>query len=90
MSGKVAAKSGEWESIARAALDARDKLRKAYVIAADLSSRIDKHWMDYEWVSVSSVRTVASQLSRLIGEAGDDLTQGLKNRGSKSRRSVIK
>ena len=81
-------KLGEWEPIARGAADARDKIRKADFIAADLLEKT-RHWCDYDWVSISSVETTVKQVRQLLAAASTDLTLGLKGRG-KSRGSVVK
>lgn len=85
-------KEGNWMPVASGAVDARDKLRKADVIVAELQSKT-RDWCEYEWVSVSSVETALAQIRQLIGQASTDLTLGLKGRTQKAnkvKRSVVK
>jgi hypothetical protein len=87
-------KEGKWEPVARGAVDARDKLRVAHQILSRAEKFDMKNWAGYEWISVSSVETMISQVRQLIEQAGTDLTLGLKGRSTasvrKSSRTVVR
>jgi hypothetical protein len=77
---KTQAKPGDWVPIAAGAIDARDKLRRCHKIVTDMLISEPTVGATFTWVNMRELKEVHA----LLGQAGTDLTLGLKGNRSKS------